>query len=394
MARLSETYTTPTTPYDPLSGQVPDYVAPAMPMATPYAPGTAYNPLYGNPLNINTPATTAFVGGGGTYTPLPTASANTVIGGVTQDTGNTSMVSVLVNKLLAAGIPASTAEKARGFFTTLLSDGVPIDNAVDYFYYQPSYTSKAGVTYESPYQTDFGKFNKGLATPKNPNELVNWVLGVRDIGTKYNLAPGFTDDDAIAKLIKNNVTVKDFDARANEAQLKAITADPYYVNSLKALNYISSAQDLTSFFLNPDIAQTEFDKRAKTAAFGTEALRMQTPEMTFDKSFIEKQGAALAAQGYSEGEITQLAQKGYSNIAQNIQPGITLAGVYQKSIGAANVQDLLQQQEFNKVASKQLQTAASMEAGAFSGSAGTSGTSTYLRKTSLQQPGAATPFQY
>lgn len=379
--------------------KLPDYLAAqdtaVKPASAPVAADTSYswfagapvyNPLVGNP--FNTAAVYPSMG-----TPTPYAPVTTPIASTTS-ADYSSSVSILYNKLIAAGIPASTAEKAKTFFSTLLGDGISIDNAIDYFYYQKNYTSKSGVTYESPYATDFGKFNDGLTVPKSPNELVNWVLGIRNTGVKYNLGAAYTDDTAIAKLIKNNVTVKDFDARANEAQLKAITADPNYTNALKNLGYISSPQDLTGFFLNPDIAQTEFDRRLKTAAFGAEAVRNQVPGMTFDKSFIEKQAADLAAQGYSEAEISAIAQKGFGTVAANLLPATTVAGIYRNAVGNVDVQNALQQQAFNKVNNQQLQTAAQMNIGAFSGSAGTSGTSTYLRKTSLQQTGAETPFQY
>jgi hypothetical protein len=276
-----------------------------------------------------------------------------------------------------------------------LADGVSETDAINYLYYQPTYTSKSGATITSPYATDFGKFNAGLAQAKDPTTLVNWVLGMRDVGTKYNLDAAYTDDTALSKLIKNNVSVANFDARANEAQLKAITADPNLISAMQKLNYIGQSTDLTGFYLNPDIAQIEFDKRAKTAAFGAEAVRMQNRFTTFDTAFIQKQAADLAAQGYSEAEIAKIAQKGYADIATNIEPATTLAGIYANSTGnMKDIQNQLQQQAFNAVKSVGLQTAASMESAAFQGSAGTAGTSTYLRKTSQQQPGAETPFQY
>jgi hypothetical protein len=306
-----------------------------------------------------------------------------------------SNVTILTNKLLAGGFPQSTVDKAKSYFQTLLTDGVSPDAAIDYFYYQPTYTSKNGQTIQSPYQTDFGKFNAGLAQAKSPTEMVNWVLGIRNVGTKYNLDAAYTSDDVLSKLIKNNVSVANYDQRASDSQLAAIKANPNQVASLMKLGYITQPTDLTGFFFNPDIAQNIYEQRAKTAALGTEAVTQQNRFMTFDKSFIEKQAADLAAQGYSAAQIAQIGSKNYASIAANIETSGKLADIYANSTGnIKNIQDVLQQQAFNNVTSTGLQTAAQMEAAAFSGGAGTSGTSTYLRKTSQQQPGSELPFQY
>ena len=311
-----------------------------------------------------------------------------------------NMFNLISGQLLALGMPQSFIDGSKDFIISMLKDGLDAGTAVNQFLYLKNYTTKSGTTLTSPYYTTFGKFNEGLDQPYAVRDLVNWVLGMKALPRKYGISSTYLSDDNMSKLIKNGVSVKNMDTRISDAQLRGITADPYYVAALTKLGYISGPGDgaLTGFFLNPDIAQVEFEKRAKTTAFGTEALRLQTRQMAFDEAFVKQQAAAYAQQGYSEAQIADIASKGYAKIGTNIEPAQKLYDIYTRNTGEITktntIQNVLQQQEFNNVINRTLQTAGGMEQAAFQGGAGTSGTSMYLRKTSQMQPGSETPFQY
>ena len=69
-------------------------------------------------------------------------------------------------------------------------------------------------------------------------------------------------------------------------------------------------------------------------------------------------------------------------------PTVKVSGIYQgaQAANAATVQSELQQQEFMNMDSERFNTLKAQEVGAFQGSAGLSGSSAYLRKTSLTAP--------
>ena len=293
----------------------------------------------------------------------------------TQTAEQTNQIYILINKLKAAGIPASTAERAGVFFTNLLDDGITdLDNAVDIFLYTKSYKSKkTGQEIPSPYYQDFGKFNDGLSSAKPPGVLVPWVLGIKDTLKKYSPGSLYETDDAMQRYLKNDVKVSDLDERLNAARLRSITSDKAYVNALIQLKYINKAEDLTGFFASPDIGQKQLELNRNTGALAAEAVRRaKEGGIQLDTEFAKQQAAALTAKGYTEGQVTAVAEKGYQFIDRNIMPTVKVSGIYQgaKAATAGTVQSELQQQEFMSMDSQRFETLAEQEARAFQGSSG------------------------
>ena len=287
----------------------------------------------------------------------------------------TNQIYILINKLKAAGLPASTAERAGAFFTSLLDDGITdLDNAVDIFLYTKSYKSKkTGQEIPSPYYQDFGKFNDGLSSAKPPGVLVPWVLGIKDTLAKYKPGSLYETDDAMQKYLKNDVKVSELDERLNAARLRSVTADKAYVNALIQLKYINKAEDLTGFFASPDIGQKQLELNRNTGALAAEALRRaKEGGIQLDTEFAKQQAAALTGKGYSEGQVTAVAEKGYQQIARNIMPTVKVSGIYQgaKAATAGTIQSELQQQEFMGMDSQRYEMLAEQEARAFQGSSG------------------------
>lgn len=328
--------------------------------AVPYSPSSLVNPVTGAPAAPMTP-----------YTPPYTPPITPPVAG----NDWTNQIYILIAKLKASGLPASTAERAGVFFTALLDDGITNeDNAIDIFLFSKTYKSKkTNQEIPSPYYTDFGKFNDGLSSAKPPGVLVPWVLGIKDTLKKYNPGSLYETDESIQKYLKNGVKVSDLDGNLNAARLRSITADPVYTNALIRLGYIKDRTGLTGFFASPDLGQQQLEINRNTGAFATEALRREKQGgIKLDTGFAKTQAADLTAQGYTEAQIANIAEKGYQNIGRDIIPTVKLSGIYQgaKAANAASVQNELQQQEFMGMDSELTKTVGGMEIGAFSGSSG------------------------
>lgn len=298
---------------------------------------------------------------------------------------------ILKAKLLAAGLPETTVNNSRSYFETILKDarfaGQPneLDAVVDQYLYLPTYQSKDGRTIDSPFYQDFGKFNEKLTARKKPGELVGLVLGYKRTIDKYVTSASaremFKSDDSITKYMQNDVSVAELDERANAARLRSVTADPYYVQSLKELGYISDASDLTSFFLDPSVGTKALEDRRTAGAFATEAVRRasEATGIKLDTEFARQQAARLTNLGYSEAQITQLAGQGFENIAEQLRPTEKLSGIYERNLtgGAADaqkVQQELQAEQFLGTASQRRKKLAEQETQAFRGQSGLSTT--------------------
>ena len=210
-----------------------------------------------------------------------------------------------------------------------------------------------------------------------PKDLVPTVLGYKDLAARYKISSKYIDDDAIVKYLQNDVSVAEFDDRLNTAALKSVMADPFYVNALKQLNYITDASQLTDFFLDPQYGTIEMQNRQKNAAFVTEAVRRVTPEtqLEVDLDFAKQQAARYSAQGYTEAQVSTLAATGFENIAEALPTTVKLAGMYDKptlpeSAFRKDIQSELQQEEFMNLSSARRKRLKEREIGAFSGAAG------------------------
>lgn len=327
---------------------------------------------------------TGLYGGGSFYGSSGLGGTGTGSTGLGSMGGSDSWWNILRTKLLIAGIPQTTVDKSKNYFQTLITDLGGLDNssietAVDYFFYTKEYKSLSGQTFESPYYTDFGKFNEGLDRPKLPKDLVPTILGYKDLGKQYNISTQYLSDESIKKYLKNDVSVAEFGERVNTASLKAVTADDSYANALIKLGYISNKEQLTDFFLNPEIGTNEMKNRQKSAAFLAEAVRRSTPEsqLTVNTDFAKQQAARYAEQGYSEAQISALASTGYENIADSLATTTKLVQMYEVPRGTtasttlgADIQSELEKEEFMNMASLRRARVKQREIAAYSGSSG------------------------
>jgi hypothetical protein len=305
--------------------------------------------------------------------------------------GPSTDIDVLKSLLLGRGYPSSLVDESVPYLSSLLKDGLAPSDAVEIYLNAKNYTTKSGNQLTSPFYNTYGKFNEGLKTPYDAGTLFQTVEGYKNIQGKYHLNSNFFTDNSIKQYLSNNIDVKTLDERANAARLKAVTADPVYVSALQKLGYINNAQDLTDFYLDPTIGTEALTQKRNTAAFATEALRQANLQngVQFREQFVNQMGAELTNKGYSENQIANLAQSGYQNIAAQLGTTTKLSGIYQgPNAGTSDqIQQELQAQEFQGLDSQRRALLNQQEIQGFQGSAGLSGTSAYLRKTSLQKPG-------
>ncbi len=285
----------------------------------------------------------------------------------------TTSIDVLKSLLRGMGFNSSIIDSSTSFLMSLLKDGLDYDNAVAVFLNSKDYTLKSGQKIESPFYAEYGIYNEGLVRAKSAAELYNAVEGYKEISAKYNLNSKFTSKDYMRQYIKNNVSVAQLDERANTARLKAVNADPAYLESLRRLGFLSSSTDLTDFFLDPKVGQETLEQNRATAAFSAEAIRRAGQGITFDAARFGRTAAGLVGLGLNEAQIGVQASEGFENIAQQLAPTVKLEEIYNRnlpsSIGA--IQQELEAQEFQGLASERRKRLREREAAEFSGQAGT-----------------------
>lgn len=294
----------------------------------------------------------------------------------------TTNVDVLKAALKGMGFSSGIIESSTAFLNGLLKDGLDYDNATEIFLNNKEYTLKNGNKITSPFYTEYGYLNEGLTVPKTANELFNTVEGFKGVIDKYKLSSKYLTQDALKSYVKNDVTVKDLAERAGTAQLRALEADPFQVNALIKLGYISSAAELTDFYLDPKIGKEQLELNRQTGVFTAEALRRAKSGVSTSAgqlSGFKQLTATLSAKGYSEAQIAQLAGTGFENIAQTIEPLTKYAGIYEKAGGTVesnaalteDIQSSLLQEEFMGTASERRKRLSEQNIRAFQGSAGT-----------------------
>jgi len=312
-------------------------------------------------------------GGGGGNAPAATT---------TPAAGETS-IDLLKSVLKGMGFNPTIIDSSTSFLTNLITEGLNYDNAVQIFLNAKEYTLKDGTKIESPFYKEYGYLNEGLVNPKTSSEIYNAVEGYKGIVDKYQLSQKFIDPNALKKYIQNNVTVADLDERANMARLKAVSADTAQINGLIKLGYISSAKDLTDFYLDPTIGKNQLEQNRITGAFTAEAIRRAQSGITVDAERYKQLGAELTAKGLSETQAAQVASQGFENIAMDFQTVLKNEQIY----GGANaltpeeIQKQLEAEQFQGMQSEARRKRAEQAQRAFQASAGTGRYSTSSSST-------------
>jgi hypothetical protein len=312
---------------------------------------------------------------------------------VTDTTGKpTTNIDVLKAALRGLGFTSAIIDQSTSFLNGLIRDGLDVDNATEVFLNSKEYTLKNGTKMTSPFYTEYGYLNEGLTVPKDASTLFNTVEGFKGVVDKYKLSNKYLTQDSLKAYFKNDVTVADLSERAATAQLRAVEADQFQVNALVKLGYIGSAADLTDFYLDAKIGKEQLELNRQTGVFTAEALRRAKSGISTSADQLKgfKQlTATLAAKGYSEAQISQLAGTGFENISETLQPTTQLAQIFEKAGGtvesntalAEDIQTGLLAEEFTGTASQRRKKLFEQNVRSFQGQSGT--TTGSLRTSSV-----------
>lgn len=308
-------------------------------------------------------------GGGGTDT-------TTVI----PQTPSTS-VDVLKALLKGQGFSSKIVDASATYLNSLLRDNLDYDNAIDIFLNTKDYTLKNGTKLTSPFYTEYGYLNEGLATPKQASELFNAVEGYKGLQQKYGFSEKFITTEAFKGYVKNNVTVDDLDKRANMSRLAGITTDAAKTDAFIKLGYIANEAGLQDFYMDYKIGKEQLETNRNTGAFVAEAIRRNSTGIATGANQLadfRKIAASLTDKGYSEAQISAAAATGFENIGRDLGQVTALSGIFEKTGGTvesnATIQNQIQselvQEEFSNVASSRRRKLEEQNRKSFQGTAG------------------------
>lgn len=298
--------------------------------------------------------------------------SNPAYGQEEEETLGTTNVQVLKAVLLAKGFPADLVEDSVPFLTTLLKEGIDAESSISIYLNTKSFTTKAGTVITSPFYNKYGFYNDALTEKYDASTLFNTVEGYKNVASKYDLDAKFTSQDYIQKYLKNKRSVSALDKDANTARLLAVNSDPLKVKTLQTLGFINNAQDLTDFYLDPNVGTEKMKQNVNTAAFAIEAIRRANTLAPFSKTAAEQYGAQFTAQGLDESTVTAIASKGYQNIAGTLEPEVKYSGIFERDAAAnqATIQAELEAEEFKGLESERRKRLAELATRSFQGQSG------------------------
>jgi hypothetical protein len=320
--------------------------------------------------------------GRGLYVVPPTASQRAVISDTQLDaaTGKNELVLATLREL---GLPESMLQPSLDFINYAMADGLKESEAISIFYNNKSFTTKNGLTIESPFYKEFTylreyapKTGRDIPTPK---ELMAFKLGVKDLVAKTGRSSIYASEESIQKFISNGVKITDLDVRFAEYGVAALAADPNKVATLKQLGYIKDSQGLIDFYADPTIGQKQFEINQKTSAFAQQALQRASAGIIFDANRM-KQLAALSGStdaGVGVGTVESTASKAFQTIADTLKPATMLSGIYERGAASTEaerlsmVQSELESEQFMGMPSSRIRRLKEQNIKGFQGEAGT-----------------------
>ena len=302
----------------------------------------------------------------------------------------TTNITVLKALLKGQGFNSTFVDSSATFLQKLLiEENLDYDNTVEVFLNSKDYSFADGKTITSPFYTAYGYLNEGLVNAKSPRELYGAVEGYKGVVETYKLSDKFLSTDSLKGYVKNNVTVADLAERANMSAIRSLEADPFQVAALQKQGFIGTSANLIDFYMDEKIGKEQLEINRQTGVFTAEALRRVRAEgagvvaTESQLAGFKQLTASLAAKGYSEAQISQLAATGFENIAQTIDPLAKYAGIYEKAGGtvASNLavkeglQSSLLEEEFKGTESARRKRLEEQNLRAFQGQSGTTTTS-------------------
>lgn len=337
---------------------------------------------------------------GGTTTPVgngrglkvvpPTAAQSSIItanaftGDAPAPTGKRDLIMATLQEL---GIPQSMQQASVAFIEYAMADGMTETEATSLYYNNKSFTTKSGLTIESPFYKEFTylrdyapKTGRNIPTPK---ELMAFKLGVKDLVAKTGRSPLYASEESIQKFISNGVKITDLDTRFAEYGIATLAADPNKVATLKKLGYIKDSQDLIDFYADPTLGQQQFEINQKTAAFAQQALQRASMGITFDAARMKQLAAASGAtqEGMSVSGVEGTASKAFEAIGSSLLPTVALSGFYERGAAATEeerksmIQSELESEQFMGMPSSRIRRLTEQNVRSFQARPGTTSTS-------------------
>ena len=325
---------------------------------------------------------------------------NAMIGSVpapvysTQADTRTTNITVLKALLKGQGFSATLIDASATYLQKLLvEENLDYDNAVEVFLNSKDYSFSDGTTIVSPFYTEYGYLNEGLVNPKSARELYGAVEGYKGVIDTYKMSTKYLSVDSLKGYVKNNVTVADLAERANMSAMRSIETDPFQVEALRKQGFIGTSANLIDFYMDEKIGKEQLELNRQTGVFTAEALRREKAGVVASEAQLagfKQLTATLAAKGYSEAQISQLAATGFENISQVIDPLTKYAGIYEKAGGTvesnaalkSDLQNSLLGEEFVGTESSRRKRVEEQNLRAFQGQSGTT-------TTSLKGPGVS-----
>jgi hypothetical protein len=175
--------------------------------------------------------------------------------------------------------------------------------------------------------------------------------------------------------------------------MRSIETDPFQVEALRRQGFIGTSANLIDFYMDEKIGKEQLELNRQTGVFTAEALRRERAGVVASETQLagfRQLTATLAAKGYSEAQISQLAATGFENISQTLDPLAKYAGIYEKAGGTVesnaalkeSLQTSLLSEEFVGTESQRRKRLEEQNLRAFQGQSGTT-------TTSLRGPGVS-----
>lgn len=320
---------------------------------------------------VSAPKSGASTGGG-----IPDAPAVVPAAKNTGTTGRQLAASILRSR----GIKEKIIDSSLNFIDEIKfefegSESAQVADAVSVLLYSPEYTTKAGKKLTSPYYEMYGKFAKyASGDNKNPDVLTGLIDDFRDLPKAYGLPEEFGSDATIEKAFQNKVDLATLDKRYAQAQVAALVADPFVVESAKQQGFINNTKDLTAFYADAGIGEAQMQRNKIQNALGAETLRQG---MKINTANLAKTAGELQLRGIDEATASANAAKDMSTVAEQLQPITTYSGIYEGKLAGSTeqIQQELVSEQMLGQASQRRKRVEDMNKAAYQGRSGTTNVS-------------------
>lgn len=341
-----------------------------------------YGQQVGSPTVVTDPKTgiitTTYMysnGTGGTYAGTPVVSQGPILPtGPTGSTGSTgpsaqtmqdrqNAIAALTATFNNYGLSGDISKAV----TDMVQQGYTADT-ISLIAQDTTSTNPLAVAMQKRFPANKARLDAGLP-PLSPAEYIAVEKSYRQVLSSNGLPTGFYDQTSdFTNFITKDISATELNNRVSLAAKAVANADPSYTSALQQM-YGLSTGDMIAHVLDPSAALPLLQKQAAAVDVGTAAMRQG---MTTSAQTAEQ----LAGIGITSSQ----AEKGFSEIAQQLPGMQSLASRYEGFGPASTVEQSLQAATFNAAnpnetpaeATARLRRLQTQEVSQFGGSAGAS----------------------